>query len=622
MDGTRLQRRLAAVLIMDIASYSRLTATDEEGTHRRVLAVMSRIVEPNIAAAQGRVVKKTGDGVMVEFASVVEALRCAVEIQRATQQNEAALPLDQRIQFRMGIGLGDIIVEPDDIYGEGVNIAARLEAIADPGGIVLSEAAAQLSGHLGFELVDLGFKTLKNIAQPIRAYAVAMTPDGASTFASSTSQGGTPADSTVPGFGNRPAIAVLPFRHSGNEAEQLKFADGITEDLIVALARWRSFPVITRNSVFALKGRDLDLGTIGRKLGARYVVDGSIRRTGNRLRATTLLLDVETGRHISVEQYEYDVMDMFAIQDEIVRDILGALEPGLLTNEQERAIRVRPYDADAYVCYQSAVWHHYRYTKEDNLRAQELFGRALALDPDYVQAAANFAVCLVHAAQTGWSDTPREALRRALSLARHAVRTDSRHPMGHFASGAAYREVGALTQAIACYAEAIRLNPSYAAAHAGLAFCYAFLNRPHDALPHVELALRLSPHDPRRVLWIQALVYGHYLAGNYVKAAQEALAALPDVPPMVRFVVAALGQFGRSAEARALIPKLRELDGDLAGTMAYFKSNRFMVKAARDHIEAGLRKAGYGDAPGPDADPAPMKPTVVAASRASASAPS
>jgi adenylate cyclase len=597
MDETRLQRRLAAVLAMDIAGYSRLMAADEENTHRRALAVISDIVAPNIAAAQGRLVKKTGDGALVEFPTVVDALRCAVEIQRSTQQGEADLAPDQRIRFRMGIGLGDIIIEHDDIYGDAVNIAVRLEGIADEGGIVLSGAAAEMTGRLGYELVDLGFKRLKNIAQPVRAFAVAMTADGALPFGSSATQGGTPPDSTVPGFGNRPAIAVLPFRHFRDDSEEVHFADGITEDLIVALARWRSFPVITRNSVFALKGMDLDLAAVGRKLGARYVVDGSIRRTGARLRATTQLLDVETGQHLSVEQYEYDIVDMFAVQDEIVRDIVGALEPELLKNEQEWAIRVRRYDADAYVCYQSAVWHHYRYTKEDNLRAQVLFARAITLDPDYVQAAASFAVCLVHSAQTGWSDTPREALQRADELARHAVRTDSRNPMGHFASGAVHRELGALALALASYGEAVRLNPSFAAAHAGLAHTYNALNRPDEALPHVELALRLSPHDPRRFLWVPALVASHYLGGRYVKAAQEGLASLPDSPSMIRFVVAALGQFGRVAEARALMPKLRRLDGDIAGTMAYFKSNKFLVQAAVGHIEDGLRKAGYADPP-------------------------
>jgi adenylate cyclase len=593
MGVARLQRRLAAVLLMDIAGYSRLMAADEEGTYRRVSAIMSGIVEPNVAAAQGRLVKKTGDGALVEFASVVDALRCAVEIQRATRQDQAAQRTNQRILFRIGICLGDVIVEQDDIYGDGVNIAARLEAMADAGGIVLSESAAQFTGRLGYELVDLGFKDLKNIAEPVRAFAVAMSTDDTSPFESSATQGGTPADSSVPGFGHRPAIAVLPFRHAGEEPEQVHFADGITEDLIVALARWRSFPVITRNSVFALKGKDLDLTAIGRKLGARYVVDGSIRRNGTRLRATTQVLDVDTGQHISVEQYDYDMADMFAVQDEIVRDIVGALEPDLLKNERERALRLRSYDADAYVCYQSAVWHHYRYTKEDNLCAQELFGRALAIDPNYVQAAANLAVCLVHAAQTGWSDTPHETLRRASTLARHAVRIDSRDPMGHFASGAVDREVGALAQAIVSYGEAVRLNPSYAAAHAGLAFCHAFLNRPDEALPHIELALRLSPHDPRRFLWVPALVYSHYLAGRYIKAAQEALAALPDTPAMIRFVIASLGQFGRVTEARALMPRLHELDGDLAGTMAYFRSTKFMIKAACDHIEEGLRKAGF-----------------------------
>ncbi len=590
MEEARLRRRLAAVLAIDIAGYTRLMASDEAGTHRRAAGLITGVVETTVTQAGGRVVKKTGDGALVEFASVVDALDCAVAIQRAARDSERHVAPERRILFRMGVGIGDIIVEDDDIYGDGVNLAARLEAIADPGGIAVSDAVVHLTAQLGYAFADRGLKTLKNIARPVHVFALTLPAMDAKTEEEPPSS--PRVDATVPGFGTRAAIAVLPFRHLGPEPEQAHLADGITEDLIFALARWRSFPVISRNSVFALKPDELDPATVARRLGARYVVDGSVRRTGSRLRTTVQLLDAESGRHVSAERYDCEIADLVAVQDETVRDIVGALEPELLRSEQELAVRVRPYDADAYTFCQSAVWHHYRYTKEDNRTAQSLFERALALDPDYVQAASCFAVCLVHAAQTGWAEAPDAALDRAASLARHAVRIDSRHPVAHFAMGAVQREVGLLEQSIVSYEEATRLNPSYAAAHAGLAHSYNRVNRPERALPRVELALRLSPHDPRRFLWVPALVSSHYLSGNYVRAAEVALSALSETPAVLRYLVAAYGQLGRIVEARDYLPALRRMDGDLAGTLAVLE-RICMVRAARDHIEAGLRAAGY-----------------------------
>ncbi len=590
MDGSRPQWRLAAVLAMDIAGFSRLMGADEEGTYRRIKSIFSTVVAPTVAAFQGRIFEKTGDGALVDFNSVVDAVRCAVEIQRNTSADEAHFAAERQIRFRMGICLGDVLVDQGQVRGGGVDDARKLEALAEPGGIVVSETAARLTEHLGYQFDNPGL-IAADANRPIKGRALATLAGDGVSFGTSALQGGTPSGTTVPGFGHRPAIAVLPFEHSDNP-DEAQFADGITEDLIVALARWRSFPVISRNSVFAFKGQNLDRQTFGRRLGARYVVDGSIRRVGSRLRAATHLLDVESGQPLSTGQYEYDIPDIFAVQDKMVRDVVGALEPDLLQNEQERARRLKPYDVDAYTSYHRAVWHHYRYTKEDNIRAQRLFVRALTLDPDYVQAAANFAVCLVHSVQTGWSDTPNQALDRALALARYALRADSRHPMGHFASGAVYRMMGQLEPALAAYAEAIRLNPSYAAAHAGLAHTYNDLNRPDEALPHIELALRLSPHDPRRFLWVPGLVASHYLAGRYLKATQEALAAMPDFPGTIRFAVAGLGQLGFLEQARALLAKLRRLDGNLAGTMAYFKGIN-MIQPAQGHIEAGLKKAGW-----------------------------
>ena len=333
-EEPRLERRLAAILAMDVASYTRLMAFDEERTYRRLTAVMTDIVEPSIAATQGRIVKRTGDGALAEFPSVVEAVRCAFEIQSRNGAIDQSLPSDRRIRFRMGINLGDVIIQAGDIFGNGVNIAARLESIADIGGIFLSEAAARLVGGLGFTLIDLGPKELKNVPNPVRTFKIAMDGFGPAQSGDNLPSRTAPTNVLVPGFGKRPAIAVLPFRHhgDGDDAERDAFADGITEDLIAAFARWRSFPVISRNSVFALKGQNIDLRTLGQQLGVRYALGGSVRRTGRRLRTTAELVEAETNLQLFSEKYDYDIEDMFSIQDEIVRRMVGALEPELLRN--------------------------------------------------------------------------------------------------------------------------------------------------------------------------------------------------------------------------------------------------------------------------------------------------
>ncbi len=587
-DAQRFERRLAAVLMMDVFGYSRLMSLDEIGTYARLRERMQSIVEPGIAQAGGRIVKKTGDGALVEFPTAPAAVRCAAEIQRRNEAAAEMQDVEQRIRFRIGISLGEVIVESDDIYGDGVNIAARLESIAEVGGISVSEAAATSSQDSGFVFIDLGLKHLKNITRPIRVYKVALHGETAAS-------GHVAGASLVQGFGERPAIAILPFRTEAGDTDQSHLADGITEDIITALSRWRTFPVIARASAYAFKDKDLELGFIGRQLGARYIGEGTLRRRGPRLRATVNLNDIETRESLFAESFDRDISDVFELQDEIVRTIVGTIEPELLRHERERIVQAPLQDASAYELLQRGQWHHYRYTREDNLQAQDYFRRALAVAPAYAHAAAALALALIHAAVVGWAGDEREAyFSDAMLHARNAVQTDPRDPLAHFALGTTYLHTVSPEEAAGRLREATQLDPSYAAAHANLSLVYNFMNRPDAALPEIELALRLSPHDPRKFQWLPFLAISHYLSGRYrqaLAAAQEALSARPDYPVALRYLLATLGQLGRTTEAAAVAPLIRRLDGNLEGTENYMRAR--YSPAAADLIVDGLQKSGF-----------------------------
>ncbi len=408
---------------------------------------------------------------------------------KSSTRNEAAAQtqeVERRIRFRIGISLGEVIVEDGDIYGDGVNIAARLESIADVGGISISEAAASSSQDSGFVFIDLGLKHLKNITRPIRVYKVALHGETGAT-------GRVAGASLVQGFGERPAIAVLPFRAEVGDTDHSHLADGITEDIITALSRWRTFPVIARASVYAFKDKDLELGFIGHQLGARYIGEGTLHRRGSRLRATVHLHDAETRESLFAENYDHDISDVFEMQDEIVRTIVGAIEPELLRHERERIVRAPLQDASAYELLQRGQWHHYRYTKQDNQKAQDYFRHALSVAPASARASAALALALVHAAVVGWAGDEREAyFNDAMLHSRNAVQTDPRDPLAQFTLGTTYLHTVSPEEAAGRLREATQLDPSYAAAHANLSLVYNFMNRPEAALPEIELALRLS----------------------------------------------------------------------------------------------------------------------------------
>lgn len=394
--------------------------------------------------------------------------------------------------------------------------------------------------------------------------------------------------------GKRPAIAVLPFSYRGPDAAaQEPFTDGITEGIITALSCWRSFPVISRNSVFALRGQPIDVREVGARLGARYVLEGSLTRR-DRIRASTQLNDAETMQTLLAERFEHDLADTFALEDDIVRAIVNAIEPELLKHERERAPRTPQPDASAYDLHQLGLWHHYQYTKAANAEAQRLFRRAAERDPDYAQPSAALAVARIHAVTNGWDTDAALAYAEALAAARHAVAADARDPMAHFALGFVYSHTSRLAEAMAELQEAVRLNPSHTAAHANLAFIHNYLGHPTEAIPAVELALRLSPMDPRRFIWLTALSASRYLLGDYRAAlavSRDALEINPGYLALSRYVVASLGRLGRVREAQAVMPLLRRLDPDLKHCEAVL--GRYYTPRPLAQIIEGLRMAGF-----------------------------
>ncbi len=399
------------------------------------------------------------------------------------------------------------------------------------------------------------------------------------------------APTQFPEFGGQPAIAVLPFRFSVPEDEP--FTDGLTEELISAMSAWRLFPVIARNSVFAYRGREMDVRLIGRELGARYIVTGSVRRQGTQVRVSLDLVDVETAENLLSERYDHSSPDPFALQDEIVLKIAGILGPEVLKLERERAVRRPTTDANVYDLFERGMWYRYRSSRDDLEKSADLFRQALAIDPHYARATAALSLCCNFAAQSRWVPDVAAAHAESLTLGRRAVADDPRDPHAHFALGVACMNNGRMQEAITEYREVIRLNPSHAFAHANLGQVFNYLNRPAEGLPQVELGLRLNPHDPRRFMWLPYVAASHYLSKRYtacLEASEQALSANASYPPGVRYMVAALGQLGLVKQAQPLLPLLRRFDRDLAGVEANWR--RLFVPEAADHLVDGIRRAG------------------------------
>src|SRR6516164_5591685 len=586
----RTERRFAAIMV---GGFNRLLPGDEKENFAELRRFLTGIVEPQIAEFGGNIFKETAELVLADFDDVVKAARGAVGLRDAVAQMNQTLPDEQRIAMRIGINLGDVIFEDGDIFGDGVNIAARVGALAKPGSVYVSEMVHdRIAGKVDFDFEDLGPQTLKNIGRPIRVYRMggAMAELSEDLLAA-----GARLAASLPAFDDRRAIAVLPFVNFSGDPEQEFFADGITEDIIAMLAGWRAFPVIARNSTFNYKGQTVDIKKVGEELGARYVLEGSVRKSGRRVRVTAQLIRADTGHHIMAERYDRDLTDLFELQDEITHAIAGAIEPEILKFERERIADRRQQSQDAYELYQRGVWHHYRHTKADNIEAQAYFRRALAIDPQYPQATAALALALCNAAYLAWAEDPERNYAEAYELAQRAVALDARYPVARFVLGLVCAWTGRSDRALTEYREAGNLNPSYAVAHVMLGHMLAYTGHPEETVPLVEKGIRLSPSDPRLFMWLPALACAHYRLRNYeesVMAGRRSWTLNRNWPLGLTHAAAALAQLGRIEEAQAALADLKGLDPNLSFVRTTVQ-RLYAYQAGIDHLLEGLQKAGF-----------------------------
>jgi adenylate cyclase len=589
-------RKLAAILAADVVGYSRLTGSDEDRTLARLRALRSDLIDPTVAVHNGRVVKRTGDGILVEFRSVVQAVRCAIEVQSGMVERNAGVPPERRIEFRVGIHLGDVVEESDgDLMGDGVNIAARLEGIAKPGAIYLSEDAyRQVRARLGLAVNDVGPTLLKNIAEPIGVYSLEV---GVPTSTEPASHA-TPAASqsfvrlAVP---DKPSIAVLPFQNMSGDPEQEYFADGIVEDIITALSRIKWFFVIARNSSFIYKGRAVNVQQVGRELGVRYVLEGSVRKSAGRVRITGQLVECETGKHIWADKFDGELLDVFDLQDRVTASVVAAIEPNVRHAEIERAGRKPTEKLDAYDCFLRALPPFYSLTREGVNAALGLLERATEIDPRFALAKALAARCYAWRNPQGWACDASAEIAKAESLAREAVEIAGDDPSVLWMAGFALWQLRIdFDDANDLYERALALNPNSAQALALRGWALATSGDPAGAIELLRQAIRLSPFDPESFFTMSAMGCAYLMAGDYGEAldwTRRALRERPTFGPALRFHAASLAELGRLTEAREIIARLLRLEPNLTLSAlrdrAPIADPRLMVS----FVEA-LRKAG------------------------------
>ncbi len=586
MSETRLPRKLAAILYADVAGYSRLTGDDEEGTHRRLSAYLD-LVSGYIRSHGGSVVHYAGDAVLAEFPTVTEALGCAVSVQETLEERNRELPDSRKVAFRIGVNLGEVIVDREDIYGDGVNVAARLESLAKPGGIVVSEAVRSAVGsRLEVSYAFLGEQRVKNIDRPVRAYEVARGKAAGESISS-----------LPPQVAARPSIAVLPFTNSGGDPQHEYFSDGLSEDLITGLSYWRYFPVIARNSSFAFKGKSLDVCDVGRELGARYVVDGSVRRAATSVRVSAQLIDAETGHHVWAQRYDSDLQDIFELQDRIVAQIVASIEPELSAAEQRRAQHKHPENLDAWDCGLRALAEHYRFTRDGNAKAQELLAKAIELDPGSSYAFSLLSLCRYHDAIFGWARDRASTLDASFEAAREAVARDDGDWLAHAMLGLTYlwarreHDLG-----IEETRRGVELNPSAALGYHLLACTLEFGGLSAEAIPHLHSIDRVDPRYRFKSVALADLALSHLSLRQFddaIRYAEKAVAMLPANVRARQRLVAALSHAGLEKQARAALTDLLDLQPEMS--LAYLETTyAYKDPAQLAFFVEGLRKAGFG----------------------------
>jgi adenylate cyclase len=582
-------RRLAAILAADVAGYSRLMGTDEVGTLEALKAHRREVVDPTIAAHHGRIVKTTGDGLLVEFASAVDAVTCAMSVQEQMSARNAN-GTGPRIEFRIGINIGDIISEGDDIFGDGVNVAARVENECEPGAVYLSSSAhEQVLGKTKFIFEDLGERTLKNIARPVRLYA-AREGTGAS---------GSPRGLEAPPLPDKPSIAVLPFQNMSGDAEQEYFTDGMVEDIITALSRFRSLFVIDRNSSFTYKSKAIDVKQVGRELGVRYVLEGSVRRAADHLRISGQLIDASTGGHLWADHFDGVLEDVFELQDRVTSSVVGAIAPKLEQAETERAMRKPPESLDAYDCFLRALPHFHSFARDGFLEARRLFRRATDLDPTYAAAYGYQVWCIITSLTSGWLADPEREITEGVRLARRALATGINDPVALLGGGGGLAFLaGELENGIGHVDRAILLNPNYAFAWSVSGFLRMYRGEHADALERFEHAIRLSPFDLGAHTYYAGMSQALVFAGRFDEAislARKAALGNPNGTVPARWEAIACALSGRIVEAREALARMRAIEPDLR--LRHLESGRGVAaqfRRAEDRalVIEGLRIAG------------------------------
>ncbi len=588
-------RKLAAILAADVVGFSRMTGVDEDRTLARLRALRSDLIDPTISVHNGRVIKRTGDGALVEFRSVVDAVRCAIEVQNAMVERNAGLPEDRRIVFRIGVHLGDVVEESDgDLMGDGVNIAARLEGIAQPGAICLSEDAfRQVRARLDLTVSDIGEVQLKNIAQPIRAYSLEVGIPAEAKSAAPTTPAA-PERTPVLAPPDKPSIAVLAFQNMSGDLEQEYFADGITEDVITDLSKIGGLLVIARNSSFAYKGKSVDIRVVARELGVRSVLEGSIRRAGNRVRITAQLIDAETGGHLWADRFDRELSDIFAVQDEVTRKIVDALKIKLSPGESARLADTETTNSkahDFFLAGREALWGTIR-NLETFERSTDLFEKAIGEDASYGEPYAGLAFAQVLNWQFHWTDDWSQSLEKAGRHLDLALRKSPQVAFVHYIASVFYLWKKDLDRSAAEADVALNLNPNYAQAHNSRGIVNIYGGQPLAAVPHIEQALRLDPAIKH--LYIHFLGSAYLVAGDYKTAAslfRERILLSPKTDLSRAFLAVALGHLGEAEEAGQVWHELMEINPKYSFA-EHVGRLPFRNKADVDRLAEGLSKAG------------------------------
>jgi adenylate cyclase len=586
MAEGRVQRRLAAILSADVVGYSRLMGIDETGTLARLKAIRRDLIDPLIAAHSGRTVKLMGDGALVEFASAVDAVNCAIEVQKQVRERNAAGPEDNPIQFRIGINVGDIIVDGDDIYGDGVNLAARIEVLAEPGGIYISRAAAdQVRDKVPIKIETRGAQTVKNIARPIEVFCI--VADERDAIVPAVNESESRAQSPI--VADKPAIAVLPFVNMSGEPEQEFFADGITEDILTDLSRFRELFVISRNSAFVYKGKPINLEKVAEELGVQYVVEGSVRKAGSRVRITVQLIDAETDRHLWAERYDRELADIFAIQDEVTASIVSILPGRVAAAAHERVQRKPPENLAAYECLLAGKVLHHRSTRTDNAEALRMIERAIALDPGYAHAHAWKACVLGQSFVNGWCADAEATVRTVIEEVTQALSLDENDSDVHRVLAAVNLSLHRdHDKALYHQERALALNPNDDLIVVQQGEVLTWIGQADQGIEWILKAMRLNPYHPER-FWSH-LGRAYFVSRRYAEAVKAFQRISRPDHSHVAFVAACRAQLGDAAAAKRAAQDVLQLAPDFS-IERFIATQHYKDESDREHHRAALLKA-------------------------------